>query len=293
MKHIISLLILVVMPMIAVADDVYMENGEAYSNYNPKHVVNLGVWSLGKVHSPDSIYYVETADYSVIWREKYLGSAYLTLEGRDNNVLRFAINNETPDTLYFFDSYLHNCINPYSGYFSDFLHRYDEKAKKSRVSLLPMHFFMGTYRWKKTRLLRTLNKGIDFRANEYVYHFSVVKPFSKLIFKIPQSVFEHANYVIDSYPETWKTKPMNMYVKEFTDTYFRPYHNKEIRRVYLEIALYNSIDWCDYIDEEFSPKFLLPRPQEYSDDWEGFNYTTLSIPVILEDVIKKQYGETE
>lgn len=283
------------------ADELYFKNDTLMNPWHSNNlfVIQRGMWLNGSmVDTPDSICYEKTdsdTDFSVGCEDVFNGSVYMTLDRCHDGILSFRLHNETADTLYMFDSYFHHKPPMMKGTGSEFLHRYDPATGRSRLSLLPMHIFMGSHFNSGEDRKHYTFRGAELYMRSYVYHFSAIPPRKSLMFQIPVSAFEQTNYVVDNYPEritdfNWHKikfnrkdaydynklkKKTDKYLQAILDRFCVAHENRDIDCVYLEIAFYDSVDWINIVSPDL--------PSELK-GWKGMDYMTVTIPVLLKDV---------
>lgn len=176
------------------------------------------------------------------------------------------LRNESPDTLYLFDSYLQQCVKNdirYGFYYeSIYLHRYSRKTKTCKLSLIPIignlcHTPHNVY----------LGVGIDlvFYPSQIYYSFRPIPPFGTMSFPVKQDAIKRDEYIRDV-----ATDGKYAYLNKFKQ---RPKHYvKKSQVVYLELAVYKDI------------KHLSKLPDEAGfdiNDWynQQIDYEIVSIPI--------------
>ena len=180
------------------------------------------------------------------------------------------LRNESPDTLYLFDSYLQQCVwnNVHYGFYyeSIYLHRYSRKNKTCKLSLIPIignlcHTPHNVY----------LGVGIDlvFYPSQIYYSFSPIPPFGTISFPVKQDAIKRDEYIQDMV-----TDGKYVYLNKFKQ---RPKHYvKKRQAVYLELAVYKDI------------KHLSKSPDQAGFDinnWfnQQIDYEIVSIPINVEN----------
>jgi len=188
----------------------------------------------------------------------------------NGNDFEFELINNTQDTLYLFDSYLQTTNSylqesefaPYL-YHSKYLHRFDKKEKKCKLSLLPLLPYLGF------KIHSPVTLGIDKVARKFqvLYHFRAIPPNSRNKIVISKSAFYTEDYVYEVYPQQ---------ISKFERTIrFRKSKNKHkhCSSIVVEFALYKSID---LLTSEKAYYF-----DEYNFNEQALSYTILSVSIDL------------
>ena len=195
--------------------------------------------------------------------------------GEKDDDFEFELINNTQDTLHLFDSYLQTTNHyaqtidsslkktentPYL-YQSKYLHRFDEKTRQCKLSLLPLLPYLGL------RTHSPIILGVDKVARNFqvVYHFRTIPPNSRNKIEISRSAFYTEDYVYEVYPQ--KISKFERGIK------FHKSNNDCCSNIVVEFALYKNID-------------LLRNEQayyydEYKSNDQALSYTVLSVSIDL------------
>jgi hypothetical protein len=167
-----------------------------------------------------------------------------------HGIITFLITNNSPDTLFLFDSYLNEEL-----YGSRYLHRYDKKAKRCKLSFLPLLPYLSP-RYRDVVILggeKIANKG------QIIFHFKAIPPNETYAVSIPKDFFHSREYVDEVYPQ--KYSKFDRRIK------FRSRKRNRCDDVLVEFAIYKSVD-------------LLKSENAYYFDELAFNEQALSYDIL-------------
>ena len=110
----------------------------------------------------------------------------------------FCLYNNTQDTIYLFDGYFEKCYDGYI-YTSMYVHRYDKKSKRYKLSLLPILPELRLSGCLNDRMITSKDKLI--RGAQMTFTFTTIAPYDSLMVSIRTEAFQSLQYVNDIHPE--------------------------------------------------------------------------------------------
>ena len=155
----------------------------------------------------------------------------------------FCLHNNTQDTIYLFDGYFEKCYDGYI-YTSMYVHRYDKKSKRYKLSLLPILPELRLSGCLNDRMITSKDKLV--RGAQMTFTFTTIAPYDSLMVSIKTEAFQSLLYVNDIHPEKLSCF-RNLLPKM---------KKKKLRRIpdeiIFELGVYKEVDylltWCHDVD---------------------------------------------
>ena len=155
----------------------------------------------------------------------------------------FCLHNNTQDTIYLFDGYFEKCYDGYI-YTSMYVHRYDKKSKRYKLSLLPILPELRLSGCLNDRMITSKDKLV--RGAQMTFTFTTIAPYDSLMVSIKTEAFQSLQYVNDIHPE--KLSCFHHLLPKMK--------KKKLRRIpdeiIFELGVYKEVDylltWCHDVD---------------------------------------------
>lgn len=109
-----------------------------------------------------------------------------TVISHDEKSYEVKLYNESPDTVYLFDTY----INP-EFFDSDYIHQYECSSQTHIVSFLPLLSYVGFF---PTDVFRLKEEKLVTRG-QLQYHFTTIAPCESVLLSFPSSIVSHSRLI--------------------------------------------------------------------------------------------------
>lgn len=113
-------------------------------------------------------------------------AAIRTVISHYENSIDVELYNESPDTVYLFDTY----INP-DFFYSDYIHQYEGSSQTHIVSFLPLLSYVGYF---PTDVYRLKDEKLVTRG-QLQYHFTAIAPCESAKLSFPSSIVSHSRLI--------------------------------------------------------------------------------------------------
>ena len=161
-----------------------------------------------------------------------------TVVSHDEKTIEVELYNESPDTVYLFDTY----INP-DFYDSDYIHQYECSSQTHIVSFLPLLSYVGYF---PTDVYRLKDEKLVTRG-QLQYHFIAIAPCESVLLSFPSSIVSHSRLI-----RKINQKRSSIWRKNMT---FRVCRKPRVRHYDFAFAIYRDVSLL-ISEKEFSDAYV-------------------------------------
>lgn len=213
------------------------------------------------------VYFKPVVNDTIGNKSNIIGSVYMRSKEFTPDSVTLAIHNETPDTLYLFDSYINKKYG-LSLMRSKLLHRYDYNTGQYKFSLLPLFQFLG---WNQNDLVIIGERGLSV-PRCILYSTREIIPYSSIDITISREdiigteYIEEINPYIYSIILTWAQLINRDHTPKIIIHTGRPQNT-----IVVEMAVYRKR----------LPPFPLGGPECTEADQQLHDYILVSLPLLI------------